>query len=391
MNDTTEITIKLPRYHKAQQHIVDNARRFNVICCGRRTGKTKMGVRLLVEPALSGKPVAWFAPNYKLLEEVWREVAMITREITVASDKTSKRRELVTGGVIDFWTLDGEDAARGRKYARVIIDEAAISRTLEAQWQAAIRPTLTDMRGDAFFLSTPKGQDFFYELSKRHETEKDWTFFHFPTSANPYIEPKEITDARRELPELIFRQEYGAEFVTREGTAVKSSWLRIGEPSKAISLTMGVDLAISTSSSADYSAAVILGEQDGHIFIVHAERIRAHFHEVCRWIEGLAARYDPSVIHIEQVQFQAAVIQELQRTTRLPVRGVKPDKDKLTRFLPLQARYEQGLVWHSPKLPPEFTSELLAFPLGEHDDFVDALAYAYKPQPAVYAANFSAW
>lgn len=381
---TSNPIVRLPRYHAAQRQIVANARRFNVVCAGRRTGKTKMGTRLLIEPALQGYPVAWFAPNYKYQEEVWREVAAATRDITRHSDKTAMRRELVTGGVIEFWTLDGEDAARGRKYKRAIIDEAAIARTLQEQWQQAIRPTLTDMIGDAWFLSTPKGQNYFHELAEKHHKQADkWAFFQHPTSDNPFIDPGEIEDARRDLPELIFRQEYLAEFVTQEGTLLKAQWLKVAEPPPGLTLRMGVDLAISTKEGADYSAAVILGtDVQGNVYIVHAERIRASFHQVLEWIKALATRWKPSVIHVEQVQFQAAVITELVRTTNLPVKGVRPDRDKVTRFLPLQARYEQGLVWHSPALTAEFGAELLSFPIGEHDDMVDAAAYAFMEAPA---------
>ena len=83
------------------------------------------------------------------------------------------------------------------------------------------------------------------------------------------------------------------------------------------------------------------------------------------------------MIAIESVQYQAAVIQELNRTTRWPLRGIHPDPDKLTRFLPLLARYEQRLVNHAPGLSGAFEDELLSFPVGAHDDAVDALAYAF--------------
>jgi predicted phage terminase large subunit-like protein len=85
------------------------------------------------------------------------------------------------------------------------------------------------------------------------------------------------------------------------------------------------------------------------------------------------------LIAVEQTQYQAAVVQELARTTQLPVRGVRPDRDKLSRFLPLLTRYEQRLVRHDPaKVPAWFREELLAFPEGRNDDGVDALAYAWQ-------------
>ncbi|WP_139806632.1 hypothetical protein [Deinococcus hopiensis] len=53
----TAVGVPLPKYHPAQRQIVTNAKRFGVVCTGRRPGKTKMGKRLLIEPALQGNPV----------------------------------------------------------------------------------------------------------------------------------------------------------------------------------------------------------------------------------------------------------------------------------------------------------------------------------------------
>lgn len=66
------------------------------------------------------------------------------------------------------------------------------------------------------------------------------------------------------------------------------------------------------------------------------------------------------------------------------LRGVNAHSDKLTRFQPMLARYEQGLVYHTAGLPPEFEKELLAFPLGDYKDMVDALGLAFTccPDPS---------
>ena len=147
---------------------------------------------------------------------------------------------------------------------------------------------------------------------------------------------------------------------------------------RASKVTMGVDLAISTKDGADYTAAVVVARHpDGRIWVLDAARTRATFQDVLRFVQAMAAKHQPSTILVEQVQFQAAVVSELLRTTSLPVRGVRPDKDKLTRFQPIEARLEQGMVLLDPGLSDDFQKELLAFPLGEHDDQVDALAYAY--------------
>lgn len=219
-----QIELILPVLHPGQQQIVDEARRFNVLACGRRFGKTKLGIDLVIDRALDGYPVGWFSPTYRMLGEVWKEIVETTKPIQTRVAKQEHRIELLTGGVIDCWSLDAADSVRGRKYARVIIDEAAMVLDLGDSWQAAIRPTLTDYTGDAFLLSTPKGVNFFHECYSRgvDPAQPDWNGWHAPTTANPYIDPAEVEAARLELPEQIFRQEYLAEFLQNEGAVFRN-------------------------------------------------------------------------------------------------------------------------------------------------------------------------
>jgi phage terminase large subunit-like protein len=120
------LTLTLPRPHSAQRAIKAEARRFNVVCCGRRFGKTILGEDVLIGPALEGKPVAWFSPTYKMLAEVWRDLRRVLAPVTRRVSMQEHRLELVTGGLVECWSLDSPDVARGRKYARVVVDEAAM-------------------------------------------------------------------------------------------------------------------------------------------------------------------------------------------------------------------------------------------------------------------------
>ena len=386
-NKTTEYEFRVKPRHEAQQHVINTQQRFNVLSCGRRWGKTTLGLDVLLTDekrgAIEGHPVAWFAPNSKLFNEVWLQATDLLRPIANRIDSQQNRIDLITGGHIDFWTLHNtDDPGRGRKYAMVFIDEAAIVPThrLERQWNAAIRPTLTDLEGTAWFGSTPTGMNYYRDLWLRgqNDNEPDWISWRMPTTANPFINPREVEAAKRELPSIIFEQEYEAAFVDAAGARVKREWLRTTElPDVYERITMGVDLAISTKADADYTAITVLGQLQGRTYIIAAERTRTGFHGALQFIQSMANQYKPSIIAIESVQYQAAVVEELLRNTNLPIQGVKPDKDKLTRFLPLEARYEQGLIYHAPNLR-DYENELLSFPHGAHDDLVDAAAYAYN-------------
>lgn len=380
-----EIRITQPELHAGQKAILEAEGRFKVAACGRRFGKTRLAgewLTLLPGGAIDGRPVAYFAPTYKLLSEVFGLVERTLRPVTARVNRTEMRIELVTGGVIDFWTLEDVDAGRGRRYVRVVIDEAAHARHLKEAWEQAIRPTLTDYRGEAWFISTPKGMNYFHELFRRGEDPEwqEWVSFRMPTAANPFIAAEEIEEARRQLPELVFRQEYLAEFVTMGAGLVRPGMIREGRAPAGLPVTIGVDLAISTREGADFTAMVAMARdcESGRIHVIEAERFRGEFREIIARIVAAAERHQPRLIAIEKVQFQAAVVQELTRTTRLPIRGISPDRDKVTRFLPLLTRYEQGLVIHDPAgVPAWFRDEVLAFPEGRHDDGVDAASHAF--------------
>ena len=152
--------------------------------------------------------------------EVWRELQNRLHPVARDVSQQERRLELRGGGVLDVWSLDSPDSGRGRAYAAVVLDEAALIPNLENAWQESIRPQLTDFRGSAWFLSTPKGvANYFHTLYQRGQdtAQSDWASWRMPTSANPHIPAAEIEAAREDLSELAFGQEYEAAFVSWEG------------------------------------------------------------------------------------------------------------------------------------------------------------------------------
>ena len=109
----TTLTLTLPNLHAAQRKIVDEARRFNVLACGRRFGKDVLGQDVLIDAAIGGDPVAWFAPTYRMMLDNFRDMSRTCRDIASKVNASEHRIELITGGVIDMWSLDVPDVARG--------------------------------------------------------------------------------------------------------------------------------------------------------------------------------------------------------------------------------------------------------------------------------------
>lgn len=393
------VSIIIQKPHALQQKILSELKRFNVVSGGRRFGKTVLGNILIAHKggALSGVPVGWFAPNNKYLLDAWSSAKSLLKPVSQKVSEKDHRITLINDNTIDFWTLDDPDAGRSRKYGRVIVDEATKVKNLEYSWNNAIRPTLSDLQGDAYFMSSPKGFDYFRELYKRGQSEDypEWASWIVPTSSNPYIPPQEIIDAKKELPEMVFRQEYLGEFVDGGGTPISKEYIRYGvaDPSDIVYSVIGVDLASSLKTWADYTALSLLHiTRQGRIYISDIRRGRWTFNDVQNRIKSMYMEYKPNVVAIESVQAQLSTIQELERTTRLPVRKFRPTGmgDKMERFNPLVARYEQGLVYHHPNIMNEFEDELLSFPVSKlHDDMVDSITTAFHSLPMILSNNNS--
>lgn len=164
---------------------------------------------------ISGYRLGWFTPTYKTLTPAWRYSLKRLRPIIKDKNTSEKYIELISGGIIEFWSLDDPDSGIGRKYHRVVIDEAAKVRHLQYAWEETLRPTLTDYKGEAWFLSTPRGLNYFHNLYQwgQDPLKPDWASWIKPTSDNPTIDKSEIEDARKQLPQRVFEQQYLARFI----------------------------------------------------------------------------------------------------------------------------------------------------------------------------------
>jgi len=208
-----DIEIILSEPHPKQQEIIDKAKRFNHIQCGRRFGKTEL-ILELTDPVLDGYPVAIFCPIERDYLKTWDLLVDAYRKIIKTKDESYHMMELLTGGVIHMWSMKAVDNGRGEKYKRVILDEFAKAMYGKKSWEQTIRATLTDFKGDAYFLSTPKGKrNYFYALKEIHKDNDKWAFFKYTSYDNPYLDHEEIEDAKNTLDKISFQQEYLAEDV----------------------------------------------------------------------------------------------------------------------------------------------------------------------------------
>ena len=367
--------------HINQNEIIENRNRFNVVRCGRRFGKSYLAFALALEQMLSvpNSRILYTAPTYSDLRKRYRDAKAMFLQLGATSIEGQIK---LNNSYLEFSGVWRSESIRGNAYHRVICDEWAYATNGEEAWQDVIRPTLADFEGDAYFFSTPSGRNHFYDLDKMEDTFSTWKSFHFSSYDNPHIKKSEIDSAREQLPSLVFAQEYLAEYVSRDSAKVKREWLKIDNSKICRDYYIGVDLAISQRETADYTAIVVVGiTENDEIVVVDAIRGRWTFVDISNKIIKMYEKWNPRIVAVESNQAQAWMVQELKRNTKMNVVGVRADRDKIIRFQAVEARYEQGLIYHVSHLEPAFVDELLSFTgtnQDKHDDFVDALAHAFN-------------
>lgn len=183
-----------------------------------------MMVTLAGDPVIKGRNAGIFTPESAQWKEPYDDLREALMPATRQADANKGKIRLVTrgpkgdGGKLDFWHCDDNPlAGRGREYHRVCGDEIAFAKNSQMAdlWKKAIRPTLLTTRGEAWFFSTPYGDDpdnFFWRLC--NDPALGFKEHYAPTSESPYCPPDELELIRSTEHPLVFLQEYEAKFVS---------------------------------------------------------------------------------------------------------------------------------------------------------------------------------
>jgi phage FluMu gp28-like protein len=366
--------IEVPEPHINQEKILESEARFIVVMCGRRFGKSELSQIKIITEALQGKQIAYITPTYSLAKVFFNR---LIQSLPFLNNKSDLKLSFPNGGSVEFFTGERLDNLRGRKFHWVIVDEASFIPDLENGWLNSIRPTLTDYKGKAIFLSTPRVKNYFYSLFMKDEP--GWESFKFSTYDNPYIDKNEIDEARTQLPEAVFEQEYMANPMENAANPFGSSHIRncIAPLSTREIVCFGIDLAKST----DFTAIIGL---DAAGNVAYFDRFQMDWNSTKQAILQLPKKPmlidstgvgDPIVEdlqregrHIMGLKFTSVSKQQLMLGLQTAIQGRKigyPDGQIVRELEVFEYQYSATGVKYSA-------------PSGFHDDCVMALALAYQ-------------
>lgn len=222
---------------------------------------------------------------------------------------------------------------------------------------------------------------------------------------------KEFLDnARKTMGSYLFANQYLNEIIPDDEKRFKSHWLKNYRELPENVFRFGfIDPAIGQKHHHDYTAIVVCAVDDlGNWYVEHANRYRVTPTEIVSKCFEVCKQFKLSVLGIEQVAYQEALLyfldQEMRkRNTVIPVKGITRNKEtKQSRILGLVPRFEWGRIYLSQGLV-DLEDELNTFPRGSHDDVLDALAsleeivfYPEKPKksdeaPAPNSPEYESW
>lgn len=193
-----------------------------MLCCGRRWGKTTLAIdQMKARSAIANSRIAYIAPTYQQARDIAWEQLRKDYQQSAEINETRLEINVVNGSKLILRGWESIETLRGQKFDMIVLDEVAMMRNFWLNWQEVIRPTLTDTKGEALFISTPKGFNHFYDLFNMEAKDTDFKSYHFTTYDNPFIPKEELDKARQELTEDRFAQEYMADFRKTEGLVYK--------------------------------------------------------------------------------------------------------------------------------------------------------------------------
>lgn len=391
----------MPGLHSGQVEVMNHPARFKVMSAGRRWGKTRVGTAMCTATGMNGGRAWWVAPSYPIANIGWRGLKGLAKQIPGAVTREMDRIIYFPGGgTVQVRSADSPDGLRGEGLDLLVMDECAFIK--EDAWTQALRPTLSDRKGKALFISTPKGRNWFWRIfqSGQDEARYDWMSWKLPTTTNPFIDPLEVEAARESLPERIFQQEYLAEFLD-DGGGVFRNILNCAKgqiqpvPIADHTYCIGCDWG----KMNDWTCFVVVDLTTREVvyldrfnqidYVVQSERLKALNH-----------KFQPIQILAEKNSIGDPIIERLWRDN-LPIKGFQTTAQSKALIIEnLTLAFEQeSITLPSPNTQgPQgvhvaaLLAELEAFemerlpaggiryaaPGGMHDDFVMALAIAWS-------------
>jgi phage FluMu gp28-like protein len=390
-NDKISIRYNRPALANYQLDALFNDSRYAIVESSTKAGKTAACLVWIIEQALQGKSGQdfwWIAPVYGQCRIAFRRLkAGLPRE-SFQANESELTLTLINGARIVCKSAEKPDNLYGEDVFAAVFDEA--SRAREEAWHA-LRSTLTATRGKVRIIGNVKGRkNWAYKLARKAESGEPGMSYQKITAYDAIdagiLSEDEIEDARRQLPDNVFRELYLAEPSDDEGNPFGLIAIRdcIASMSNEKPVCFGLDLA----KSVDFTCLIGL---DRARKVCVFERFQKSWLDTTETIRRIVGNV-PCLT--DSTGIGDSILESLQKDGRRNFEGFKftsPSKQQLMEALALSIQkqeigFPEGVITHElESFEYEYTRTGVKYsaPSGMHDDTVCALALAnfHKPRP----------
>ena len=213
------------------------------------------------------------------------------------------------------------------------------------------------------------------------EDEDDWHYRHEGDLLHPErVSAAALEELKAQLGPYPFDAQYQQSPAPFGGGLINWEWFqfydRIPRRYADDLIVQSWDPAQSVTEHADYSVCTTWLVQKDRFYLLDMIRFRAEYPELLQRVLVEAERWRPNEIIIEAVAHGKALVDDVRKKTRFWIRASIPRTDKVSRMVGESAALA-GKYVYLPKDAPwlnDFRREMVAFPMGKHDDVVDSLS-----------------
>jgi len=390
-------------FHETQKKIfLGKEARFKIIAKGRRFGLTRGLAMFTILKMLGygGINVLWvdtiysnieryfdryFRPELKKLDKRMWSYNKNKSELKIITDSSG------TASVLDMRSADRPENLEGFGYHLIIINEAGIVLKNRNLWQESILPMTLDYKAEVIIGGTPKGKrtkknekHLFYDLYEKGLTDTTGRYksYNFSSYDNPLLDREEIDELLKETPAHLRSQEIFGLFIDKDGSGIiKNEWWKFIDeneiPKERIIKKIQIwDTAFKEKQENDFSVCETWIVTSNKYILLNVFRDRIEFPELKKAAVDQFNRFGVNEVWIEDKASGISLIQELKRETRIPIKEITADKEKLEYINAITPLIEQGRVFLTAgkQWLKDFMDECEDYPNVEFDDQIDIMA-----------------
>lgn len=199
-----------------QKKVHESLKRFNVLVCHRRFGKTVLCINEMIKKCLQNtlaRPRYYYiSPTYAMSKRAaWDYLKEYTEVIPdMQFHETELRADFPTGGRIQLLGCERPDSLRGLYIDGVVLDEVA--QMPPRLFPEVVRPALSDRNGWMIAIGTPAGHNSFFDLYNHALHQDDWYADSFKASETEIISELELNEAKALMPPEVYESEFEVSF-----------------------------------------------------------------------------------------------------------------------------------------------------------------------------------